>query len=456
MFRESLIILLEEYKQMLVGRAFLLTTLLLPILLIIGMVGIGYVVYLSTKEFSYDVQVLDRSNLLDGRLEDTKRVHFTFIENKSLTEAKNQIEKAEDYLLWVEPAESTHTEGSTLEGAEITLYGKKLPSQTLQRQTKQVLSSRYYEHALAEKGLSVAFLDSMRKARRISLAVQALVSPYVAEEEGPDEAQRNRLDLFKSKVAGVIGIVLGFVMYIMVLIYASSIQKRINQEKESRIAELMLCSVRPFSLLFGKISALGLLGATQVFIWTTLLFMALVGLAFFVPLETILEQVLSSAEQTGAGIAASGMNYGDLIWVLDIPLLAGAFVLYLILGYLLYGGLFALIGASISEASEAGKFNLPLILPLILTTTQISVVSQAPDISIARWLSFIPFTSPVIMPVRMAHGVLFWELGLSLVLLLLGVIISLWLAGRVYRIGILMQGTKANYLTIWRWLWMKG
>lgn len=239
----------------------------------------------------------------------------------------------------------------------------------------------------------------------------------------------------------------------------------VMEEKTNRIAEVMVSSVRPFELMMGKITGIGAVGLTQFLLWVVLLG----GLAFIaqglIPHDTWKEvQQIQQANAMGNGAAAAKFSdaarqistvknaVGSVSWVLIIF----CFLFYFIGGYLFYSALFAAVGSAVNEdPQEAQALMLPITLPVIFSFFIMSIAVQDPGGPLATWASIIPFSSPIVMMARIPFGVPgtvpWWQLGLSMLFLVLGFLGTTWLAGKIYRTGILMYGKKATWKIMWKW-----
>ncbi|MCK5066011.1 MAG: ABC transporter permease [Bacteroidales bacterium] len=273
-----------------------------------------------------------------------------------------------------------------------------------------------------------------------------------------------------------IGYLGGMMIFFFIFFFGSQVMRGVIEEKVSRIIEVIVSSVKPFQLMMGKIIGVGLTGLTQFLIWMILSAVLITGLkmAFFPELNrTPTEQVVASdLFEQGAGDQGTGIQgivtpseeipeVGDLDMAQEIfaslksinaGVMIGAFLFFFIFGYLLYAAMFAVIGSAVDNETDTQQLIFPVILPLILGMyVMISAISN-PDNSLAFWFSIIPFTSPVVMMVRIPFGVPWWQVALSASLLVGTFLGMTWVAGKAYRTGILMYGKKASYKEIWKWL----
>ena len=249
-----------------------------------------------------------------------------------------------------------------------------------------------------------------------------------------------------SEVSTGIGFLGGILIYMFIFMYGTMVMRGVIEEKTSRIVEVMISSLRPFQLMMGKIIGVALVGLTQFLLW----------IIFTVALSALAELVLlndaflatSSAENQSV-IITQIKSFTSGINLIQIFL---SFLFYFIAGYLMYSSLFAAVGSAVDAEADTQQFILPVTLPLILSFILIQPIMDNPEGSLAFWLSIIPFTSPVIMMVRLPFGVENWEIILSMTILVSTFIITTWLAGKIYRIGILMYGKKANIRELLKWI----
>lgn len=248
-----------------------------------------------------------------------------------------------------------------------------------------------------------------------------------------------------TEIAMVTGYLAGFLIYIFVFAYGTLVMRGVMEEKTSRIVEVIISSVKPFQLLFGKIIGIGLVGLTQIVIWIVLGGLLISGMSLLAG-EKLPEQA-SPDKLTMILQLAGNMN---------IPLILFSLIFYFIGGFLLYASLMGAIGSAVDSDEDAQQLMLPVTMPLIFSIIILIAVAKNPEGSIAFWASMIPLTSPVTMMVRVPYGVPAWELLLSMSILITSILGTIWMAGKIYRTGILMYGKKVTLKEIVRWLFYKG
>ncbi len=244
-----------------------------------------------------------------------------------------------------------------------------------------------------------------------------------------------------------IGFISGILIYMFIFMYGTMVMRGVIEEKTSRIVEVIISSVKPFQLMMGKIIGVALVGLSQFVLWIllTVVISTVVELAFLD--VSSMPNEISVNEQSA--IIAQITNITGGINLIQIFL---SFLFYFIAGYLMYSSLFAAVGSAVDAEADTQQFILPITIPLILSFLLIQPIMDNPDGALAFWMSIIPFTSPVIMMVRLPFGVSSWELLLSMGILVGAFVATTWLAGRIYRTGILMYGKKASYKELWKWL----
>lgn len=266
-----------------------------------------------------------------------------------------------------------------------------------------------------------------------------------------------------SEIASVIGLVAGMVIYFFVFMYASQVMKGVIEEKTNRIIEVLVSSVKPFQFLLGKIIGVAAVGLVQFLIWLVFGFILIVIMqAFFLP-GLDLEALRNASDITSGFSAMQGAELSsaqmeiirkvaltiDPVFILKF---LGAFLFYFIGGYLLYASLFAAIGAAVDNETDSQQFMTPLSIILVVGLYIGFTAMKSPESSLVLWSSIIPFTSPIVMLVRIPFGVPAWEVALSMAVLVGSFIFFTWLSGKIYRIGILMYGKKVSWKELYKWL----
>jgi ABC-2 type transport system permease protein len=272
-------------------------------------------------------------------------------------------------------------------------------------------------------------------------------------DEGGQEKSSNSKVLFGVGMAG------GILMYMFIFIYGAQIMQGIIEEKMSKVVEVIVSSVRPFQLMMGKIIGLASVGLLQFLIWIVLIStLSTVVLGYF-GLQSPQQEMMQMNEQAQQ-MAAQGppsLQVLNALSQINWPYVIFSFVFYFIGGYLLYGALFAAVGSAVDSPAEAQQFMFPITIPMLISYFGLfTFILEDPHGPISVWLSIIPFTSPIAMMGRIGFGVPDWQLALSMLLLAGGFVLTTWFAARIYRVGILMHGTKVSYRVLAKWFMQKG
>jgi len=262
-----------------------------------------------------------------------------------------------------------------------------------------------------------------------------------------------------------IGYASGLLIYILTFVYGAAVMRGVMEEKTNRIAEVIVSSVKPFQLMFGKITGIGAVGLTQFLMWIILIVILVTGSQAFISHDTMVE-MQKIQEANNMGNASAGrvsesaqriFEFKSTLSTANWGLIVFCFLFYFLGGYLFYSSLFASVGSVVNEdPQEAQSLMLPITMPIIFSFIIMSMAVQDPAGPLAVWGSMIPFSSPIVMMARIPYGVPttvpWWQLGLSMLLLIAGFLFTTWMAGKIYRTGILMYGKKPSWKQMWKWV----
>ncbi|TAF35188.1 MAG: ABC transporter permease [Cytophagales bacterium] len=431
-----LIIIKREYWTRVRKPSFIIMSFLGPLLF-----GALLIVptWLTTLEGDQKkLQVIDESGFFKDKLIPYENLTFVPVE-KSLEAAKDQVVKGVyDGLLHVPKFSLDAPEG-------IKLYSEKSISAFMQTQIEGMLKKEIEKQKLIRSGLTQATLDSV--STKLSLSTISL------SEKG--ESNSN------SMAASVIGYFSAFMIYFFIFLFGMQVFRGVMEEKTNRIVEIIISSVKPFQLMMGKIIGIAGVALTQFLLWVVLSFaVSTVATSLFqidrfsnAQLDQTLKQMKNPEEIQNA------MEINEVLSAIEsvnVPLVVGCLLFYFLFSYLLYGALFGAIGSAVDSETDSQQFMMPITMPILASIMISMAVIKEPDSSLAFWTSIFPLSSPIVMMVRIPFGVPVWELVLSMVLLVLGFIGSVWVASRIYRIGILMYGKKVTFKEIGRWIFFKG
>ena len=447
------LIIQREYLTRVRKKSFIIMTLLTPLLLAAFMILPGLLIAMSGE--TETVMVLDESGLFEGKLKDEKDLKFIPLSG-SLELAKTVYQETDNTALLYIPKMSID------DPKGITVYGKKNTSLQTQVRLENVLEKEIENQRFLASGLDRATLDK----------IEAEVSLNTINLSDGGEKDNNAI---VTSIAGVAGAV---IIYFFIFLYGVQIMRGVIEEKTSRIVEVMISSVKPFQLMMGKIIGIAAVGLTQFLLWIVLSFIAVTAVSAAFGIDAAPSpaaqfaagqaaaqggQVTEEEEAATVENAAAENEVANTITDvkqsfanLNIALIFGCFLFYFLGGYLLYGSLFGAIGAAVDNETDTQQFMMPITIPLIISfIMSYSVVLKNPDGPVAFWMSIIPFTSPIVMMVRVPFGVPAWELLLSMALLVAGFVFTTWIASRIYRVGILMYGKKINYKELSKWLFYR-
>lgn len=416
------LIIKREYMSIVGRKSFLVMTLLIPIIIVICML-IPVLLTKMNNESATETQqvtVIDETGSLDQAVKNTPAFNFVTLqgdENKP-TDARQFYEKAGSSVdaIVVIPRD-------VLDKQQVTVYSENTVSPALLKHLEECLTDTLEGAKIA--AYDVPELKKIMKDCEVELDVQSVKWDANGEENSSS-----------TTAAMIFGIALSFITYMFVIMYGAMIMNSVIEEKTNRIVEVIVSSCTPFQLMMGKIIGVALVGLTQFAIWV-LIIGAVVGITG-----------LSVGGVGSDGIAAVLQAVGSI----NITYILICFVIYFIGGYLLYASLFAGFGSAVDQASDASQFSTPIIMIMIIALYAGMACMENPNGTMAMWCSIIPFTSPIVMMVRLPYGVPFLQLALSIVLLYATAAFMIWISSRIYRTGILLYGKKHSLKEIFKWI----
>ena len=431
------LVIAQEYKNRVAKKSFLVLTLLMPILFVALIFTPIWLATLKDGEVKL-VAVVDQTGKYESVFTDNDAYNFELIGEP--IDSLRTSEKRSDY----EAIVVISNDLATTPGA-VTIYSEKQVNIELKNFIEQGLSS-FVEK---EKLLS----HNIPNIQEIIDESQANVHVNTIKwsEDGSEE-------ISSSEVAIAIGMVFTMLIYMFIFVYGAQVMSSVVQEKTNRIVEVLICSVKPFELMMGKIISIALVGLTQFGIWL-LLTIGLVVVAGQFLGGSINPETMVNVEQMGDAAAiqqaSSELNFDNIMaMIMSVnPFeLISYFIIYFIGGYLLYASIFAAIGSAVDNETDTQQFMLPVTIPIIFAIYAAIYGAQNPDGPLAFWCSMIPFTSPIVMMVRLPFGVPMWEKLLSVAILIASFIGTTWMSAKIYRTGILMYGKKPSWKEMWKWL----
>jgi len=428
-----LLVIQREYLARVKKKSFLIATLLTPLIFpAILAVFVWIAVEEKENQSLRVIEVVDETGLFF--MESSEQYAFSS-SSKTLEEAKALVLEGERYgALYLPKMELSSPQG-------IQFYGIENPSTALISYLEAALKRKVEDLRLYAKGIDPAVLKQIRT----QVKIQSLTLGDAGEEVISD-----------ATVNYALGFLAGILIYLFIFIYGNQIMQGVIEEKSTRIVEILVSSLRPFQLMMGKIVGIGAVGLTQFLIWVFLVGMLSTIVVGVLGMQMPQQQAMEMANPELMAAASESGDLGGLLYVIesiDFVSLIVSFIFYFLGGYLLYGALFAAVGAAVDAPSDAQQFMFPITIPLLVGYMGLFVfVLQDPSSSVSFWLSIVPLTSPIAMMGRISYGVPFWELALSMSLLVIGFLGTTWMASKVYRIGILMHGTKPTYRTLLKWI----
>lgn len=440
---KTLIIIGREFSTRVRKKTFLVVTIFVPILFIVFYAFLMWMM-LKSDEQERKIAVINRS-AIETPLETINKTEFTYI-NEEVNEGNaSEFLNKEGYYAVLSIPENV------MENAEIPIYSFSQITMDLKENISSQLRNRIekIKRSSVISEINVPDLEQKLDSTKTSVLVRTLKISETGESKESS-----------SEIASIIGLFAGFVIYIFIFMYASQVMKGVIEEKSNRIIEVLISSVKPFQFLLGKIIGVAAVGLVQFLIWIVLGGAAMLALqAVFMP--NIDMETLRSAGNLTAMAQTEGLNVEQLQIIQNVVKtiepgfilsFLGAFLFYFIGGYLLYASLFAAIGAAVDNETDSQQFMTPLTIVLVAALYIGFAAMRSPESPLVFWSSMIPFTSPIVMLVRIPFGVPTWEILTSMALLVAGFIFFTWLSGKIYRIGILMYGKKITWGELYKWL----
>ena len=436
------LIIHREFIAKVRNKSFIMMTFLSPLL----MVGMGALVFFLMKkndEKVKEIVYVDNSKLFTKEdFKDTKTIHYKDYTNLGIEETKKKVEEGNYYgVLYIPKKDSLELLAKSIE-----FYSKDTPGMSVMGSLENKIERKLRNQKLNNFGIDLEKI----KASRIQTDIKMF--NFSGEESSK---------LINGLKIGV-GAIAGYLLMMFVMIYGTSVMRSVIEEKTSRIIEVIVSSVKPFQLMLGKIIGNASAGLLQFFIWGVLLFIIMTVASSFFGVDMVEMQTSRvPTEHMEAVKQATGGDKGQLIIqeILKLPILKMfvLFIFYFLGGYMLYSSLFAAVGAAVDNETDTQQFMLPIMLPLILGVyVGFATVINDPHGPISVAFSHIPFTSPIVMLMRVPFGVSWYELAISMALLLVTFVFMVWLAAKIYRVGILMYGKKPTYKDLYKWLKYKG
>jgi ABC-2 type transport system permease protein len=447
------VIIKREYVTRVRKKSFIIMTVLAP-LLMAGLFVLLPVLMMNQKGDFKKIAVLeDNSDLFKGVIKNTDDAEYVYLENTKVEDLKKTFEKDGYYgILYISP-ELVNTPNA------VYLISSKQPPIGLLQHIENSLKKEIERQKLLT--YKIENLDEIIKNIETNVSVQTKKLDETGKETGTSTG-----------IAMALAYINAFIMYMLVFVFGAQVMRGVIEEKTSRVVEVIISSVKPIQLMMGKIIGIALVGLTQFLIWIFLTIAAVSVLKATVfhktdPTEitqSIPQNMMAGDQQAAMAAQAKTMspqlqefskmfdNAMNQPWGLIIT----CFIFYFITGYLLYASVFAAIGSAVDNETETQQFMMPVMIPIILGLMVAMGTMQNPESSVSFWCSMIPLTSPIVMMARLPFGVPYWQIALSMAIMIISFAGFVWMAAKVYRTGILMYGKKTSWKEMWKWLKYSG
>jgi len=409
------LVIRREYLVRVKKKSFIVMTILGPLLMAALMIA---PIYLANE--NQEERLIAVNQQSDFLLENTELLHFTSIPELEAINLRKDFSLSPYYALLY------------IEKGKFTLYSNQQISLSVSRDIQRQIEQIVEINNLKEAGIDPQIIENAK--------TEIEITTKLIEKDGSSTNSH-------SEASMGIGFISGILIYIFIFMYGTMVMRGVIEEKANRIVEIIISSLKPFQLMMGKILGVAAVGLTQFILWIILtIIISTIAELTFLDTSSMTNEISANEQSV---ILAQLANITGGINLTQILL---SFIFYFLAGYLMYSSLFAAVGSAVDAEADTQQFILPITIPLILSFILIQPIMDSPDGTLAFWMSIIPFTSPVIMMVRLPFGVPGWELLLSMGVLVSTFVATTWLAGRIYRTGILMYGKKPSYKELWKWL----
>ncbi|MEZ4841605.1 MAG: ABC transporter permease [Flavobacteriaceae bacterium] len=422
----------REFLNKVKNKTFIIMTFVSPLIMVGIFALVAYLTQLNNDKVR-TISVLDESNLFANEFENTEHTKYHILTNVTLDDAKKIVQESNNYGLLYIPKGHTVDELSD----KIIFFSEESPSLIVMDKIENRIEEKARNIKLKESGLDPEVINKLK------VNVSANLETFSGEKT--------------SKIGGglklIFGGAAGYLLFMFIIIYGNMIMRSVIEEKTSRIIEVIISSVKPIQLLLGKIFGTSLAGISQFLVWVV------IGGILLTVLSTFFGIDVAGSQMANGQIPANQLPNNEValvvqeMWNLPIANLIIMFILFFIGGYLLYSSLYAAIGAAVDNETDTQQFMMPIVMPLVLAIyVGFFTVIENPHGTVSQVFSFIPFTSPVVMLMRIPFGVPLWQQVLSVAILFGTFYLFVIFAAKIYRVGILMYGKKPTYKELYKWL----
>ena len=437
------IIIGREFRERVMKKSFIISTILTPLLMVGIMVGTSFIMATNVGE-AKRIAVVDRSGVIAPSLTSSESIAY-----EPTTQTPEQLRAESDEQMY----------GFLVIGEDIVENPSNVALYSYSTSTMDVESAiaRDIEEIIEQHRLKAYDIDNLPQIME-EVEADVLLRSYKLGEEDEEDKESS------SVLAFGLAYIFGFVMYMFVIIYGSMVMQGVIEEKSGKVLEVMVSTVRPYQLMMGKILGIASVAVLQFVIWMVIIFVGgSLVMQFMMPTDLVESANAISAgtadlaAMEGAGVdpemAAMLANATDVGFLVRF---FGSFLLYFLGGYLLYAAMFAAVGSAVDNIQDSQQFQTPITMPIIIGLVVMMFAMKEPHAPLSVWCSMIPFTSPIVMMARLPFDVPMWELLLSLAILAVTFIFMVWVAAKIYRIGIFMHGRKPSYKELWQWITTKN
>ena len=416
--KNIILIAKREFFTQVKKKSFIILTLLTPLLIIVfgGVVSLMF----QANETQMQISVIDKSGLFKDKLKSDQNIRYVFSSEETEKSLIKTLETTEEMNgVMIIPKKEIHELENSIE---------ILTNKNLSNEARRSIAGNISEIIKAEKinalGISTAQIEDLNKGVNLHVV-------NVLEKE-------KKQDSFLVGVKSGLSMFLMYCVFTFIMMYGIRVMRSVLEEKNNRVVEILISSVKPFELMMGKILGVTGVALVQFGVWVVMIFASVMTLG-----SSNVGMVSGVAEVQMVLSALSQINYGLILFV---------FVIYFLLGYLFYSAMYAAIGSAVDNETETQQFTLFAILLMMLGFYGSITIMNNPDGPMSFWLSMIPFTSPIAMLARIPFDVPVWELVLSIVILLVSTLGTVFIASKIYRVGILMYGNKVTLKELWKWM----
>lgn len=456
-FRTINTVIAREYLTKVKKKSFLLTTFLVPVIMAAAIV-VMVLVMTKVGDRAQSVAVIDQSGIAMPYLVSDGANTYVDFSGEDPESFKNRLEEFDmDVLVVVSPMDTVS------KSVSVQAYSRKPLGVDFASSVGSKVDDAVEAYRISSYGI-----DNLGQIMK-DVRSDVKVTEYTLDDSGKETVS-------ESGIYMAVSMILGIFIFMFITLFGGMVMSSVIEEKASRVVEVLISSAKSTELMFGKIIGVALVALTQFLLWIilTLVIVTAVSGFFGDRLKTLsdpqqitqmtqgmgvdagaLENLGVAAADTASVAAPAGGEMGVVVTTLaNIPwgTLIVSFFLFFIFGYLLYASLFAAIGSAVENEADTQQLQIPLTIPLMVAYMIVFVAFRNPDGPVAFWGSMIPFTSPIVMLARIPYGVPFWQLALSIVLLILTFVACAWLSAKIYKVGILMYGKKSTFKDLWKWL----